>query len=114
MGGQAEFTAAGAGLWARPVAQGADCRRRGGRPDVHAMSLWQRADKEAAMPVAERIASLPPGRLESHHAREDPVAGDPEVCRVYLEFVHAHGLPKGPFTTFSTGSATERREAVIQ
>ena len=53
------------------------------------------------MKAAEK-SSHPPGRLESHSAHEDVIRGDPEAFRLHVEFVHAHGVPKGQFTTFST------------
>ncbi len=35
------------------------------------------------------------------------MAGDPETFHLHVEFVHAHGLPQGQFTTFSTCNPTE-------
>ncbi|HKR33369.1 MAG TPA: hypothetical protein VJT10_00955 [Steroidobacteraceae bacterium] len=50
---------------------------------------------------AERFVSYPPGRLEWHPAHEELVRSDPETFVLHVEFVHAHGIPKGEFTTFS-------------
>ena len=50
----------------------------------------------------ERFATHPPARLEWHPAHEELAGGDPETFLLHVEFVHAHGLPKGEFTTFST------------
>ena len=57
------------------------------------------------MLAAERFATHPTGRLESHpvHGEIDPA--DPHTFRLHVEFVHAHGVPRGEFTTFSTCSA---------
>jgi hypothetical protein len=55
----------------------------------------------------ERFATHPPARLEWHPAHEELAAGDPETFLLHVEFLHAHGVPKGEFTTFSTaGIAT--------
>lgn len=54
------------------------------------------------MPVSARFATLPPGRLEWHPAHGNLGVEDPEIFHLHVEFVHAHGLPKGQFTTFST------------
>jgi hypothetical protein len=55
----------------------------------------------------ERFATRPPARLEWHPAHEELAGGDPETFLLHVEFVHAHGIPKGEFTTFSTaGIAT--------
>ena len=59
------------------------------------------------MPVAARFATPLPGRLEWHPARENPEAADPGAFHLHVEFVNAHGLPKGQFTTFSTCNPTE-------
>ena len=53
------------------------------------------------------FATRPPGRLEWHPAHGDLGAEDPETFHLHVEFVHAHGLPKGQFTTFSTCNPTE-------
>lgn len=58
------------------------------------------------MTAAERIASHPLGRMESHRAHEELVRSGPETFHLHVEFVHAHGVPKGQFTTFSTRTAT--------
>ena len=50
----------------------------------------------------ERFAGRPLARLEWHPAHEEPAGGDPETFLLHVEFVHAHGVPKGEFTTFST------------
>ena len=40
-------------------------------------------------------------------AHEELPGSDPETFLLHVEFVHAHGIPKGEFTTFSiAGSAT--------
>lgn len=54
------------------------------------------------MKAADKFTSHPPGRLESHPAREDVICGDPEAFRLHVEYVHEHGISKGQFTTFST------------
>jgi hypothetical protein len=59
------------------------------------------------MSAHARFATRPPGRLEWHPAHGDLGAGDPEAFHLHVEFVHAHGLPKGQFTTFSTCNPTE-------
>jgi hypothetical protein len=59
------------------------------------------------MPVVARFATPPPGRLEWHPAHGDPQAAAPETFHLHVEFVNAHGLPKGQFTTFSTCNQTE-------
>ena len=53
------------------------------------------------MSAAERFATHPPARLEWHPAHGETRRGDPETFLLHVEFVHAHGLPKGEFTTFS-------------
>jgi hypothetical protein len=50
---------------------------------------------------AERFATHPPARLEWHPAHGERARGDPETFLLHVAFVHAHGLPKGEFTTFS-------------
>lgn len=50
---------------------------------------------------AERFGTDPPARLEWHPAHGEIAGGDPETFVLHIEFVHAHGLPKGEFTTFS-------------
>lgn len=59
------------------------------------------------MPVSARFATRPPGRLEWHPAHGVLEAEDPETFHLHVEFVHAHGLPKGQFTTFSTCNPTD-------
>ena len=59
------------------------------------------------MSANARFATYPPVRLEWHPAHGDLAAGDPETFHLHVEFVHAHGLPKGQFTTFSTCNQTE-------
>lgn len=54
------------------------------------------------MTAAEKFAPHPPGRLEFHPAYEESIRCDPETFHLHVEFVHAHGIPKGQFTTFST------------
>jgi hypothetical protein len=51
---------------------------------------------------AERFGTSPPARLEWHPAHGEIARGDPETFALHIEFVHAHGVPKGEFTTFST------------
>jgi len=53
------------------------------------------------MSVAERFAAQPPARLQWHPAHGEPDAEDPQTFHLHLEFMHAHGLPTGQFTTFS-------------
>jgi len=58
------------------------------------------------MSAAERFAIQPPGRMQSHPAHGEELAGsDPETFHLHVEFVHAHGVPRGQFTTFSTACA---------
>jgi hypothetical protein len=59
------------------------------------------------MPVSARFATQPPGRLEWHPAHGVLEGQDPETFNLHVEFVHAHGLPKGQFTTFSTCNPTD-------
>ena len=54
------------------------------------------------MTSAERFAAHPPARLQWHPAHGEPEAEDPDTFHLHVEFVHAHGLPKGQFTTFSS------------
>jgi hypothetical protein len=58
------------------------------------------------MSAAERFATHPPGRLQWHPAHGESEADDPETFHLHVEFVHAHGLPTGQFTTFSTCGET--------
>lgn len=51
---------------------------------------------------AKRFATHPPASLEWHPAHGELAGGDPETFILHIEFVHAHGLPRGEFTTFST------------
>ncbi len=53
------------------------------------------------MSAAERFATHPPACLQWHPAHGEPEAEDPETYHLHVEFVHAHGLPTGQFTTFS-------------
>jgi hypothetical protein len=48
-----------------------------------------------------RFGIHPPGRLEWHPAHGESPGSDPETFLLHVEFVHAHGIPKGEFTTFS-------------
>ena len=59
------------------------------------------------MPTPARLTTQLPGRLEWHPAHGELAAADPETFHLHVEFVHAHGLPKGQFTTFSTCNPTE-------
>jgi hypothetical protein len=59
------------------------------------------------MSAAARFATRLPARLEWHPAHGELLAGDPETFHLHVEFVHAHGLPKGQFTTFSTCNPAE-------
>lgn len=59
------------------------------------------------MSAAARFATRLPARLEWHPAHGELLAGDPETFHLHVEFVHAHGLPKGQFTTFSTCKPAE-------
>ena len=63
------------------------------------------------MTAAERFASHPPSRMQSHPPHEELVRSDPEMFRLHIEFVHAHGAPKGQFTTFSTRTAPAQNGA---
>ena len=56
------------------------------------------------MSAAERFAARPPARLQWHPAHGEPEAEDPEMFHLHVEFVHAHGLPTGQFTTFSNSA----------
>ena len=49
----------------------------------------------------ERFVTYPPGRLEWHPAHGEFVRSDPDTFLLNVEFVHAHGIPRGEFTTFS-------------
>ena len=62
------------------------------------------------MKAADKVASHPPGRLEFHPAHEEIIGGDPETFGLHVEFVHAHGLPRGEFTTFSIVPVVDGRE----
>jgi hypothetical protein len=42
-----------------------------------------------------------PGCLQWHPAHGESACGDPETFHLHVEFAHAHGIPKGEFTTFS-------------
>ncbi len=53
------------------------------------------------MSSAERSAPHPPARLQWHPAHGEPEAEDPQTFHLHVEFMHAHGLPTGQFTTFS-------------
>jgi hypothetical protein len=86
------------------------------------------------MSAAEKFVANPPGRMESHssrralarpfcalqeldpeiHAMCDPLLeeearrltrSDPQTYRLHVEFVQAHGIPKGRITTFSNTCA---------
>ena len=59
------------------------------------------------MSAAERFAMHPPGRMEWHPAHEEAGGGDPEAYLLHVEFVHAHGFPRGEFITLSIGAVTE-------
>ena len=59
------------------------------------------------MSVSARFATRPPARLEWHPAHGELGAEDPEPFHLHVEFVHAHGLPKGQLTTFSTCNPAE-------
>lgn len=50
---------------------------------------------------AARFATHSPGRLEWHPAHGEPAGSDPVTFVLHVEFVHAHGIPTGEFTTFS-------------
>ena len=56
------------------------------------------------MSSAERFAVHPPARLQWHPAHGEPEAEDPETFHLHVEFVHAHGVPTGQFTTFSNSA----------
>ena len=58
------------------------------------------------MSAAERFATHPPVRLRWHPAHGESEGEDPETLDLHVEFVHAHGLPAGQFTTFSTRAET--------
>ena len=53
------------------------------------------------MKAAQTFASRLPGRMEFHPAHEEVIRGDQELFRLHVEFAHAHGIPRGQFTTFS-------------
>ena len=53
------------------------------------------------MSADEGFASQPPTRLQWHPAHGEPDAEDPQTFHLHLEFVLAHGVPTGQFTTFS-------------
>lgn len=53
------------------------------------------------MLAIDKFVAKLPGRME-----ESQLAGsDPESYRLHVEFVHAHGVPKGPITTLSNACA---------
>ena len=55
------------------------------------------------MSATHRFAIQPPACMQSHPPHGEDVARcDPETFLLHVEFVHAHGLPKGQFTTFTT------------
>lgn len=56
----------------------------------------------------ERFATHPPVRFEWHPAHEELAGCDPETFLLHVEFVHAHGIQKGEFTTFSTAGIATR------
>lgn len=45
--------------------------------------------------------------IHDDEARKRLVRTDDETFRLYVEFVHAHGIPKGEVTTFSNGSVLD-------
>ena len=59
------------------------------------------------MSAAARFATRLPTHLAWHPAHGEFGAGDAETFHLHVEFVHAHGIPKGQFTTFSTCNPTE-------
>jgi hypothetical protein len=59
------------------------------------------------MSAAERFATRPPARLQWHPAHDESTGDDQETFHLHVEFVHAHGVPAGQFTTFSTRADTE-------
>jgi hypothetical protein len=56
----------------------------------------------------ERFATHAPARLEWHPAHEDLAGSDLDTFLLHVEFVHAHGVPKGEFTTFSIAGIAAR------
>jgi hypothetical protein len=63
------------------------------------------------MSATTRFAAYPPSRLEWHPAHEEVGAVDSDTFDLHVEFVHAHGVPKGQFTTFSTCNLSSRHVA---
>jgi hypothetical protein len=63
------------------------------------------------MSATARFVTRPPSRLEWHPAHEEVGAVDSDTFDLDVEFVHAHGVPKGQFTTFSTGNLSSRHVA---
>ena len=63
------------------------------------------------MSATARFATHPPSRLEWHPAHEEVGAVDSDTFDLHVEFVHAHGVPKGQFTTFSTCNLSSRHVA---
>jgi hypothetical protein len=88
------------------VASESECARQA--PKSALLQLWQVSwRRRTPMPVAATLATPLPGRLEWHPLHGEPRAGDPETFHLHVEFVNAHGLPKGQFTTFSTCNQTQ-------
>lgn len=62
---------------------------------------------------SERFAAHSPGRFERQPEHDELAASDPDTFSLHIEFLRAHGIPKGEFTTLSAaGSArvARRRE----
>jgi hypothetical protein len=85
-------------------------RGRSGSPSGEAVagSLRRRTNMSA-----EKCATQSPARLEWHPAHGEVPRGDPETFVLHVEFVHAHGLPKGEFTTFSLAPVVDAPAAPL-
>jgi hypothetical protein len=49
----------------------------------------------------ESFGTYPPGYLEWHPAHGEIARSDPQTFLLHVQFVRAHGVPQGEFTTFS-------------
>jgi hypothetical protein len=54
------------------------------------------------MTPAEPLAPHPAGPVDFRAAHEELEGSDPHLYRLNVEFVHAHGIPKGQIIAFCT------------
>ena len=59
------------------------------------------------MSAAQDSRSIRPPAWHGIRSTARSRRGDPETFHLHVEFVHAHGIPKGQFTTFSMDPTTE-------